>query len=139
MRSIFKSATAISLVFLLAACGQHTAASNAMKGEIVEKIERPGGGVAAISTRENFDAKTPPRYHIYLQKSQDPAQAVEVLDMERAAPLHMNWVDPTGLRLAVDCGRIHRFSNFADLWSGKDEAHSEQVVVMLENQGVCPG
>ena len=138
MRSIFKSAGLLGLAVLLAACGQKSG-DTAMKGDVVEKIERPGGGVAAVSTKETFDAKTPPRYHVYLQKSQDPAQSVEVLDMERAAPLHMTWVDATGLHLEVECGRVHRFSNFADLWSGKDEAHAEQIVVMLDNRGVCPG
>ena len=138
MRTIFKSATVLCLAALLAACGQKSA-STTLKGDIVEKIERPGGGVAAISTKESFDAKTPPRYHVYLQKSQDPAQSVELLDMERAAPLHLSWIDQSGLRLDVECGRIHRFSNFADLWSGKGEAHAEQVVVMLDNRGVCPG
>ena len=59
--------------------------------------------------------------------------------MEKAAPLHMIWIDSTGLRLEVECGQIHRFSNFADVWSGKDQAHAEQIVVMLENNGVCPG
>lgn len=138
MPSNFRSLPLLCLFVLLAACGQKSA-GNAMKGDIVEKIERPGGGVAAISTRETTDAKTPPHYHVYLQKSQDPAQAVEVLDMEKAAPLHMIWIDSTGLRLEVECGRIHRFSNFADVWSGKDQAHAEQIVVMLENNGVCPG
>ena len=138
MRPDFKNLPVLCLLALLAACGQKSA-GNGMKGDIVEKIERPGGGVAAVSTREATDAKTPPRYHVYLQKSQDPAQAVEVLDMEKAAPLHMAWVDATGLRLEVECGQIHRFSNFANVWSGKDEAHAEQIVVMLENSGVCPG
>jgi hypothetical protein len=86
MRSISQSVTLVCFAVLLAACGQKSG-DTAMKGDIVEKIERPGGGVAAISTRETVDAKTPPRIHVYLQKSQDPAQSVEVLDMERAAPL----------------------------------------------------
>jgi hypothetical protein len=138
MRPIFNSASVLCLFALLAACGQKSG-DTAMKGDVVEKIERPGGGVAVISTKETVDAKTPPRIHVYLQKSQDPAQSVEVLDMERAAPLRMTWVDATGLHLEVECGRVHRFSNFADLWSGKDEAHAEQIVVMLDNRGVCPG
>ncbi|MBV9548792.1 MAG: hypothetical protein JO256_03855, partial [Alphaproteobacteria bacterium] len=106
MRSIFKTVFLVCLAILPSACNRsNTAAGNGLKGDVLEKIERPGGGVAAISTRENFDAKTPPRFHVYVQKSQDPAQAVEVLDMERAAPLHLTWVDPTGLRLEVECGR----------------------------------
>lgn len=142
MRSIFKGAAVIGLAVLPAACNRHdtgTTGSAALKGEIIEKIERPGGGVAAVSTRENIDAKTPPRYHVYVQMSQNPAQSVEVLDMDRAAPLRMTWVDPTGLRLQVECGSIYRFSNFANVWSGSDQAHADQIVVMLENSGVCPG
>ena len=77
MRPDFKNLPVLCLLALLAACGQKSA-GNGMKGDIVEKIERPGGGVAAVSTREATDAKTPPRYHVYLQKSQDPAQAVEI-------------------------------------------------------------
>ena len=138
MPSHFKHATILCLAALLAACGQKSA-DTTLKGDIVEKIERPGGGVAAISTRETSDAKTPSRYHVYVQKSQDPAQAVEVLDMERSAPLHLSWIDPTGLRLEVECGQIQRFSNYANVWSGKDQAHAEQIVVMLDNHGVCPG
>jgi len=140
MPNHFKCLSVLGLAALLAACGQHgSSGGNTLKGDIAEKIERPGGGVAAITTREAGDAKTPVRFHVYIQKSQDPAQAVEVLDMDKSAPPQLTWIDGNGLKLDIECGQIRRFSNFADVWSGSDQAHSEQIVVLLDNRGVCPG
>jgi hypothetical protein len=137
MRSIFKAAIALCLTALLASCGRNSS-DNAIKGDIVEKIERPGGGVAAISTRVSDGGATVSTvYHVYLQKTQNPAQAVEVLDFDKGDPPKLSWVDSTGLLLTVPCGQIHHFSNFADVWSGNDSTHYDQIVVMLDNRGVC--
>jgi len=139
MRTVFTSATAFCLIALLAACGQKSG-DTAMKGDVVEKIERPGGGVAVVSTRDSTGGATVSMsYHVYVQKTRDPAQAVEVLLVDKSEAPKISWIDSTGLLLSVPCGQIRHFSNFADVWSGKDSEHFDQVVVMLENNGVCPG
>jgi hypothetical protein len=137
MPSHFKHAIVLCLAALLASCGQKGSA-NMLKGDIVEKIERPGGGVAAIITRvADGGATVATAYHVYIQKSQDPAQAAEVLFFDKGDQPKLSWVDPTGVLLTVPCGQIHNFSNFADVWSGSDSGHFEQIVVMLDNHGVC--
>jgi hypothetical protein len=137
MRTTLTSLGLVCLAALLAACGQNSG-SNAMKGETVEKVQSPAGNVAATSTRETGDEKNPVRYRVYIQKSQDPAQAVEVLDVARAAAPVLRWVGPNGLMLGVVCGDIERFANHADVSSNSDRDKTEQVIVLLENRGVCP-
>ena len=137
MRHALKYLTFVSLTALLAACGQNSG-SNAMKGETVEKVQSPAGDVAATSTREAGTEKTPVRYRVYVQKSLEPAQAVEVLDVARAEAPVMRWVGPNGLMLGVVCGDIERFANHADVSTSKAKDQTEQVVVLLENRGVCP-
>ncbi len=122
---------------LLAACGDGKGTS--MKGEVMEKVQSPDGLVAATSTRVAGDEKTPARYHVYVEKSRDPAQAVEVLEADRSDPPRLRWLGPGGLEISMDCGLIHRFSNHANVWSaGETEEKSDQVVVLLDNRGVCP-
>jgi hypothetical protein len=136
MRNTLKILTCAGLAALLAACNQN--GSNAMKGETVEKVQSPTGNVAATSTREAGDEKTPVRYHVYVQKSVEPVQAVEVLDVARAEAPVLRWVGPNGLMLGVVCGDIERFANHADVSSSGAKDQTEQVVVLLENRGVCP-
>ena len=137
MRNALNYMSLVSLTALLAACGQNSG-SNAMKGETVEKVQSPAGDVAATSTREAGDEKTPVRYRVYVQKSLDPAQAVEVLEVTHAAAPVIRWVGPNGLMLGVICGDIERFANHAEVSSSKAKDQTEQVVVLLENRGVCP-
>lgn len=137
MRSAFKPLSLICLAALLAGCGQNSG-SNAMTGETVEKVPSPDGNVAATTTREAGDKDTPVRYRVYVQKSQDPAQAVEVLDVARSEAPVVRWVGPNGLMLGVVCGDIRRFSNHADVSSSSAKDQTEQVIVLLENRGVCP-
>jgi hypothetical protein len=137
MRRTLKSLSLVCFAALLAGCGQNNG-SNAMKGETVEKVQSPAGAVAATSTREAGDENTPVRYRVYVQKSLDPAQAVEVLDVTHAAAPVMRWVGPNGLMLGVVCGDIERFANHADVSSNTAKDQIEQVVVLLENRGVCP-
>jgi hypothetical protein len=127
----------VCLAALLAGCGQNSG-SNAMKGETVEKVPSPAGDVAATSTREAGDEDTPVRYRVYVQKSQDPAQAVEVLDVAHTAAPVLRWVGPNGLMLGVVCGDIDRFANHAEVSSNSAKDQTQQVIVLLENRGVCP-
>jgi hypothetical protein len=137
MRQPLKIASALCLVALAAACGD--SGSNTLKGETVEKMQSPGGTLAATSTREGGDAKTPARFRVYVQRSQNPAQAIEVLDVDHSVQPILRWVGPNGLQVIVECGQVHRFSNFADVWSSDESRDkSEMVVVMLDNRGVCP-
>lgn len=137
MRNTLNYLSLVSFAALLAACGQNSG-SNAMKGETVEKVQAPNSPLAATSTREAGNEKTPVRYHVYVQKSLDPAQAVEVLDVANAAAPVMRWVGPNGLMLGVVCGDIERFANHAEVSTNKAKDQTEQVVVLLENRGVCP-
>ena len=136
MRNTLKVLSLLCLAAALAACSK--SADTSLKGTMVEKQPSPDGVVAAVSTREDGTDKNPVRWHVYLERAQDPAQAVEVLDVSRSEPPHLRWLDGGGVEVAVECGEINRFSNFADLWSGKDKTQANQVVVMLENRGVCP-
>jgi hypothetical protein len=137
MRTALKSLSLVCLAALLAGCGQNSG-SNAMKGETVEKVPSPAGDVAATSTREAGDEDTPVRYRVYVQKSQDPAQAVEVLDVAHTAAPVLRWVGPNGLMLGVVCGDIDRFANHAEVSSNSAKDQTQQVIVLLENRGVCP-
>jgi hypothetical protein len=138
MRNTLKPASILCLAALLAACGDNSG-SNTMKGETVEKMQNPGGTLAATSTREGGDAKTPARFHVYVQKSREPAQAIEVLDVDHSVAPVLRWIGPNGLEVIVECGQVHRFSNFADVWSSDESRDkAEMVVVMLDNRGVCP-
>lgn len=137
MRNPLTLLSAVCLAALLAGCGQDSG-SNAMTGETVEKVQSPAGNVAATSTREAGDEDTPVRYRVYVQKSQDPAQAVEVLNVARAEAPVMRWVGPNGLMLGVVCGDIERFSNHAEVSATTARDQTEQVIVLLENRGVCP-
>ncbi|HEX2761725.1 MAG TPA: hypothetical protein VHM27_14470 [Rhizomicrobium sp.] len=128
-----------ALTFLcLAVAGCSKSADTGLKGVMVEKQPSPDGLVAAVSTREDGTDKNPVRWHVYLERAQDPAQAVEVLDVSRSEPPRLRWLDSNGLEVAVECGEINRFANFANVWSGKDKDQANQLVVMLENRGVCP-
>ena len=137
MRNRLTLLTAAGLAALLAGCGQDSS-SNAMTGETVEKVQSPAGNVAATSTREAGDEDRPVRYRVYVQKSQHPAQAVEVLNVARAEAPVMRWVGPNGLMLGVVCGDIERFSNHAEVSATTARDQTEQVIVLLENRGVCP-
>ena len=137
MRKPLTFLSAICLAALLAGCGENRG-SNAMTGETVEKVQSPAGNVAATSTREAGDEDTPVRYRVYVQKSQDPAQAVEVLNVARAEAPVMRWVGPNGLMLGVVCGDIERFSNHAEVSATTARDQTEQIIVLLENRGVCP-
>jgi hypothetical protein len=137
MRSALKPLSLVCLAALLAGCGQNSG-SNAMTGETVEKVPSPDGNVAATSTRVAGDEDTPVRYRVYVQKSQDPAQAIEVLDVARAEAPVLRWVGPNGLMLGVVCGDIQRFSNHAEVSSNSAKDQTDQVIVLLENRGVCP-
>ena len=135
MRSILKPLSLVCFAALLAGCGD--GGSNAMTGETVEKVPSPDGTVAATTTRVAGDEDTPVRFRVYVQKAQDPAQAVEVLDVARAEAPVVRWVGPNGLMLGVICGDITRFSNHADVSSTSARDQTEQVIVLLENRGVC--
>jgi len=138
MRPILKSLGLVCAAALLAACGGDSG-STRLKGEIVEKVQNPEGRVAATTTRESGTDETPPRYHVYVERSREPAQVVEVLETDRSEVPRIRWLGPSGLEISVACGQIHRFSNFADVWSsGEDKQKAEQVVVLLDNRGVCP-
>ena len=137
MRSTLKSLGLVCAAALLVACGDN--GSTAMKGEVLEKVQSPDGLVAATSTRVSGDEDTPARYHVYIEKSRDPAQAVEVMEADRSDPPRLRWLGPGGLEIGMECGQIHRFSNYADIWSaGEGKEKADQVVVLLDNRGVCP-
>ena len=137
MRHAVKVLGLVCAAALLAGCGDK--GSTAMKGDVLEKSQSPDGLVAATTTRVAGDKDTPARYHVYVEKSRDPAQVVEVLEADRSDPPRLRWLGPGGLEIGMECGQIHRFANFADVWSaGEGKDKSDQVVVLLDNRGVCP-
>ena len=138
MRTTLKYLCLVCVTSLLAACGESDG-STSMKGQVLEKVQSPDGLVAATSTREAGDEDAPASYRVYIEKSRDPAQAVEVMEADRSDAPRLRWLGPGDLQIAMECGQIHHFANFADVWSaGESKEKADQVLMLLDNQNVCP-
>ena len=93
MRTTLKYLCLVCVTSLLAACGESDG-STSMKGQVLEKVQSPDGLVAATSTREAGDEDTPASYRVYIEKSRDPAHAVEVMEADRSDAPRLRWLGP---------------------------------------------
>jgi hypothetical protein len=98
---------------LAGGCGSR---GDVIKGEVQQKIARPGGGAVAVVTLAEGGATVSNAYHVYLQNPANPDQTADVLHYDKGPAPVVSWAGTKGLLLKVDCGQIYNFTNFAFFW-----------------------
>jgi len=98
----------------------------------IARLPAPGGAVTAVVKSRNCGATCSMAYAVYLG-SEKPGDEIFLVD--KSDPPRLRWQDKEHLIISVPCGRIFKFTNFADIPTRQDQYDTIQI--RLENDRVA--
>lgn len=114
----------------LGACG--SAAS--IEGEVLKVQASPDGKVIATLSKAGYGATVSYVYRVYLH-GVDSDTIAEIVRADKVSGIDVEWSNATTLAIRMECGRIHRFTNFFYTRNVKD--NFDQIAITLSVPGLC--
>lgn len=121
---------------VMAGCTGHTRLS----GDVIQKLPAPKGDVTAIETRYDGGATVPFSYSVYISWPGDKSRPYKVFVADHQSGLRVKWANDTTLVISMECGRIFKYSNFADIIDYRGGALKKVITIKLHvaTGGLCP-
>ena len=109
-----------------------------IEGVVLSKSKNSRGDLLAIVTRTeggDLGATVGFGYRVYIRQSDPKDPPVEVLREDKSEPPRVSWSGNRMLQIALPCGQVFDFTNFAVIKS--DQGEFEKVSIKLDNDGLC--
>jgi len=127
-----RPASILVLLAILPGCGD-----NSVRGDVVQKLQQPGGTLTATMTRDPGGFATSSiGYRVYLQQDGGKSwEHLQLIDADKDAPV-MHWRNSHTLVVSVSCATVFSYNSDISL-PRPDNKPMVAAQLLVETAGMC--